>query len=122
MLICFIDLEEGVDKIFMDKILYNKLVRDKIPEIIKQSGKDYEVAVLPDEEYIKKLNEKLLEEVREYLESGSVEEIADISEVIYAILAYKNIGISDLERIRLEKLNTHGGFEKRFLLKEVCEI
>jgi len=75
----------------MNITIYNKLIRDKIPQIIKQTGKNCTIAILSDEEYIKKLNEKLLEEVKEYLESGSVEELADISDVIHAILEYKRI-------------------------------
>jgi predicted house-cleaning noncanonical NTP pyrophosphatase (MazG superfamily)/flavodoxin len=66
----------------MKTITYNKLVRDKIPRIIGQSGKSCICETLPDAQYIEMLNKKLLEEVNEYLESGVLEELADIEEVI----------------------------------------
>lgn len=65
------------------------------------------------------LNEKLLEEVNEYLESGNVEELADISEVMYAILAFKGISVEEFQNIRIEKFNERGGFRNKILLKEV---
>lgn len=105
----------------MPTIPYNKLVRDKIPEIIEQSGKVCVCEILSDEQYIKALNEKLLEEIREYLESGTVEELADISEVIYAILEYKRISLAEFEKVQLEKRETRGGFKDKFFLKEVKE-
>ena len=106
----------------MDKMLiYNKLVRDKIPEIIENAGKTCVCENLPDDRYIEHLNTKLLEEVHEYLESGAVEELADIGEVMHAILAYKNISLEQFQRVRLEKLEVRGGFEKRLLLIEVIE-
>lgn len=105
----------------MNITAYDKLIRDKIPQIIEQSGKSCTITVLSDKEYIKKLNEKLLEEVQEYLESDTVEELGDISDVIHAILEYKCISSSEFEKIRYEKIKTHGGFAKRILLKEVRE-
>ena len=62
-----------------------------------------------------------LEEVREYLESGTIEELADINEVMRAILVSKNISPEDLENVRLNKLESRGGFSKRIFLKEVIE-
>lgn len=100
---------------------YNKLVRDKIPDIIEASGKTCVYETLSDDGYIKLLSAKLLEEVNEYLESGTIEELADIGEVMYAILAYRNVSIEEFRRIRLEKLEARGGFSKRILLKEVQE-
>lgn len=105
----------------MRTITYNKLVRDKIPQIIEQSGKSCVCETLSDEKYIKLLNEKLLEEVKEYLESGTVEELADIGEVMHAILTYKNVSIEEFQRVRLEKLDARGGFMDKILLKEVIE-
>jgi predicted house-cleaning noncanonical NTP pyrophosphatase (MazG superfamily) len=105
----------------MKTTTYNKLVRDKIPQIIKQSGKTCVCEVLSDEKYIQMLNEKLLEEVNEYLESGTLEELADIGEVMHAILAFKNISIEEFQKARLEKLEARGGFSERILLKEVIE-
>lgn len=103
------------------RIIYNKLIRDKIPQIIESSGNICVCETLPEDEYIKRLNVKLLEEVNEYLESGTVEELIDIIEVVHAIIAYKNIPREEFQRVRLEKLEARGGFEMRLLLKEVIE-
>jgi len=101
--------------------VYNKLVRDRIPEIIEASGKTCIWVTLSDERYIELLNKKLQEEVTEYLESGTVEELADIGEVMHAILDYKGIPLEEFQRVRNEKLQERGGFAKRILLKEVTE-
>ena len=69
----------------MKNKIYNKLVRDKIPEIIKKNGSSCEVRKLSDNEYIEMLDAKLIEEVKEYQESQDIEEIADILEVLMAI-------------------------------------
>ena len=100
---------------------YNKLIRDKIPQIIEKSGKSCICETLSDELYIKMLNEKLQEEFNEYLANGSVEELADMGEVMHAILEYKNVSIEEFQRVRLEKLESKGGFKKRIFLKEVIE-
>ena len=105
----------------MSSVIYNKLVRDKIPEIINATGKTCVCEPISDGLYLEKLNEKLLEEVQEYLESGTLEELADIGEVMHAILAYKHIPLDEIQRVRTEKLEARGGFEKRLLLKEVKE-
>ena len=105
----------------MKIIKYNKLVRDKIPEIIKQSGKTSVTEILPDEKYTEKLNEKLLEEVNEFFESGTVEELADIGEVMHAIMATKGITLEEFQRVRLEKLEKRGGFKDKVLLVEVVD-
>lgn len=105
----------------MKSTKYNKLVRDKIPAIIKASGKTPIIETLADAEYIKMLNCKLQEEVKEYLESGSVEELTDICEVMHAIMAYKNISIEEFQKVRMEKLQERGGFAERLLLVEVQE-
>ncbi len=105
----------------MKKTVYNKLVRDKIPSIIEGSGKQAVTATLPDEQYIERLNQKLLEEVHEFLQSGSVEELADIGEVMHAIMAYKGISLEEFQRVRRAKLAERGGFQERILLVEVVE-
>ncbi len=103
------------------RTIYNKLIRDKVPEIIENSGKTCVCETLSDDDYIKLLHVKLLEEVNEYFESGALEELADIGEVMHAILSYKKIPLEEFQRVRLEKLKARGGFEKRLLLKEVIE-
>ena len=103
------------------KSVYNKLIRDRIPEIIESKGKICVCETLSEDEFIGFLNEKLLEETDEYQKSGATEELADILEVIYAILDYNKITMDELQLIRLDKLEKRGGFEKRLLLKEVIE-
>lgn len=105
----------------MKKTVHNKLVRDRIPEIIEKSGKRAVTEILSDEEYMELLNKKLMEEVQEYLESGTVEELADIGEVMHAIMDLKGISLEEFQRVRLEKLEERGGFKDRILLKEVIE-
>lgn len=100
---------------------YNKLVRDRIPEIIEESGKKSVVETLDNETYKKYLDKKLGEELQEYLESNSVDELADLVEVIFAILKYKDININDFEDIRIRKAIERGAFDRRLLLKEVLE-
>jgi len=103
------------------KTVYNKLIRDKILEIIESKGKICVCKTLSEDEFIGFLNEKLLEETDEYHKSGATEELADILEVIYAILDLRKITMDELQLIRLDKLDKRGGFEKRLLLKEVIE-
>ena len=105
----------------MGSIKYNKLVRDRIPEIIEANGKKAIYDILSDEKYIEFLNRKLIEELNEYLGNGDVEELVDMGEVIHAILEYKGITIQEFQRIRSEKEEKNGGFKKRILLKEVIE-
>lgn len=100
---------------------YNKLVRDDIPEIIAQEGKSVSYRILNEDEYKVALEEKLDEEVIEYYDSKSVEEIADIVEVLNAII--KANGHSRLEVFitRMKKKMVNGGFERRVFLEEVKE-
>lgn len=100
---------------------YNKLVRDKIPEIIADLGKTCVCETIPDEKYLERLNEKLMEEVEEYIRNGTVEELVDIGEVIHGILAFKKVSVEEYQKMRLDKRKARGGFEKRILLKEVIE-
>lgn len=99
---------------------YGKLVRDKIPEIIEENGEEPIVRILDDEEYVEALNHKLEEEVGEYLESGDVEELADVLEVIYALLEVEDMDMVYLEKIRKEKRDERGGFEGRIYLEDVA--
>ena len=105
----------------MKRIIYNKLVRDKIPEIIGSAGKSCSTSVLPAAEYTEMLDAKLNEELLEYQESKSMEELADLLEVIRAVAAARGSSIEEVERIRAEKAAKRGGFEKRILLLEVRE-
>lgn len=101
----------------MKQIIYNKLVRDKIPEIICAQGNTCETAVLEDEEYIRMLEAKLSEELGEYQESKSLEELADLLEVMEAVVAARGWTWEQLTKIKEAKRAKRGGFEeKRFLL------
>jgi predicted house-cleaning noncanonical NTP pyrophosphatase (MazG superfamily) len=97
---------------------YDKLIRDKIPEIIKSKGEECVTHIANDDEYWEKLTSKLIEEAHEYKDDPSTEEMADIMEVIHAILAFKKIDPTELEKIRLGKKNKKGGFDKRIILEE----
>jgi predicted house-cleaning noncanonical NTP pyrophosphatase (MazG superfamily) len=101
--------------------IYNKLVRDRIPEIIEESGRCCVVEVLSDADYIHMLNEKLNEELAEYQKDQSLEELADLLEVIRAVVIARGYSIDELEKIRIEKAQQRGGFERKLLLKYVEE-
>jgi len=94
----------------MSEKIYNKLVRDDIPKVIEASNKKYETEIVKGEELSKLLNEKLKEEVNEYLESYDIEELADILEVIHGILHNKGVTLEELEAIRIKKKEERGGF------------
>ena len=104
----------------MSKV-YNKLVRDRIPEIIEASGKTCLTATLSDEAYLHMLDQKLNEELAEYQESKSMEELADLIEVIAATAKARGCSWEQLLRIRNQKRAKRGGFEKRILLMEVSD-
>lgn len=98
--------------------IFNKLVRDNIPEIIESKGDKAYTRILSDEEYKEQLDVKLQEEVKEYLEDDNVEELADIIEVIYAILEYKEVKKEDLEKVRIDKVQKRGAFNKKIFLEK----
>jgi predicted house-cleaning noncanonical NTP pyrophosphatase (MazG superfamily) len=105
----------------MGCIEYNKLVRDRIPEIIESSGKICTTVTLSDEDYLRMIDAKLDEELAEYHKDQNIEELADLLEVIHAAVIARGHTLEDLERVRAEKAAKRGGFEKRILLQEVYE-
>ena len=105
----------------MAVLTYNKLVRDKIPEIIKASGKECSTRILSDEEYLKMVDTKLDEELAEYHKDQNIEELADLLEVIYAATQARGYSISELETVRKEKAEKRGAFTKRIFLETVTE-
>ena len=102
-------------------IEYNKLVRDRIPEIIEASGKAYKTEILSDDEYLKMIDAKLDEELAEYHKDQNIEELADLIEVIFAAAKARGYTLDELERVRAEKAAKRGRFEKKILLTEVIE-
>lgn len=100
---------------------YHKLVRDRIPEIIEADGKTCVCETLSDEEYIRLLDQKLNEELAEYQESKSLEELADLLEVMQAVVRACGWTLDELEQVRADKAAERGGFAKKILLKEVWE-
>lgn len=103
--------------------IYNKLVRDRIPEIIEKTGKELSSRILEEKEYEIELKKKLGEELAEYNEAKSseeaVEELADILELLHAATKIHGSSFEDLEKIRKAKAEKRGGFEKRIFLIEV---
>jgi len=94
---------------------YKKLVRDRIPEILDEKGIPYNMHIATHEEYKKELVKKLKEETKEFLETPTNEELADMLEVIRALKKlpeYKNV-----EMVRKEKCAKRGGFKKRFIVQ-----
>ena len=110
-------------RLVVDRLIktYNKLVRDRIPEIIEASGKSCVTEILPDEAYLRMLDTKLDEELAEYHADQNIEELADLMEVIRACAVARGYTIEQLEQVRAEKAAKRGGFEKKILLKEVTE-
>lgn len=96
---------------------YYKLVRDRIPEVIRASGGSSLTEELDDETYLELLDQKLDEELLEYHVDGNVEELADLLEVIYAAAAARGCSAAELDAIRAEKAAKRGAFEKKLLLK-----
>ena len=100
---------------------FNKLVRDRIPDIIEASGKSCTTEILDHSAFLRLLDTKLDEELAEYHKDQNIEELADLMEVIRAATVARGYTLDDLERVRAEKVAKRGGFEKRILLKEVYE-
>ncbi len=99
--------------------VYNKLVRDKIPEIIEADGKTCKTRILGDEEYLAALEEKLNEEVAEYQKDKNLEEMADVLEVLQAICIAKGYSLEELEAMRAKKAGKRGGFADKVFLESV---
>jgi predicted house-cleaning noncanonical NTP pyrophosphatase (MazG superfamily) len=96
--------------------IYNKLVLDRIPEVIAADGKQCATEILSDAAYLEKLHQKLREELDEYLHGQDLSELADLLEVIYAVAKVKGMSKEGLEQIRAAKHEQRGGFERKILL------
>ena len=98
---------------------YNKLVRDKIPEIIIASGAVPTTHIAKDDEYRRLLLTKLQEEAAEFVEEPNQEEAADILEVLNAMCDLMGWNMEDIQRLRQEKAKKRGGFKQRIILDSV---
>ena len=93
-----------------------KVVRDRIPEIIEKGGRRPVISVLSRESAVRGLEAKLSEELGEYMEDHSLEELADLVEVIHGVLYHRGSSWDELEEIRMKKRAERGGFEKGIFL------
>ncbi|MCG3419975.1 nucleoside triphosphate pyrophosphohydrolase [Oceanobacillus jordanicus] len=102
---------------------YNKLVRDKIPEIIKNTGKYFKTEILSNNRYIEELKTKLNAEITEYQETttdtNALEELADVLELMHALAGVHGTSFDEIEKLRKEKAAKRGGFTDRIFLIEV---
>lgn len=99
--------------------VHNKLVRDKIPEIIEAAGKTCATHILTNEEYIAALETKLNEEVAEYQEDKNLEEMADVLEVLQAICVARGYSLDQLEKMKAKKAEERGGFNEKVFLEYI---
>ena len=100
----------------MGKINYDKLIRDKIPEIIISKNKKPTTHIEEGINLKSRLFEKLIEELEEFKENPCEEEIADMLEVIYALIDIYNFDKEEVEKVRFQKNNSRGGFKKGIIL------
>lgn len=104
-------------------MIYNKLIRDNIPSMIRKDHKECDVVRLDESTYEQALNDKLNEEVNEFIKATNktdqIEELADVYEVLDAILKVHHIGKSAVDQKRKEKRREKGAFNQRVYLKEV---
>jgi len=99
-------------------IKYDKLIRDKIPEILKGKKVKYKVHTANKKEYLDKLYNKLIEELEEFKTNPSVEEFADMLEVLESIGRFHNLDLQEVKLKKKIKKDSNGGFDKRIILEE----
>jgi len=101
---------------------YNKLVRDKILKILKKSGVGHKYHIAEnDAEYLEKLYKKLQEEIGEFREEPSVEEFADILQVLESIVKFHKFDLNDIKEVKSSKRHNKGGFDNRIILESTNE-
>lgn len=105
----------------MKKITYNKLVRDLIPQIIERDGKKAKLTKIIGPELNEALVNKLSEEGQEFLEEMNIEELADILEIVHALIELNNFQLEDVEQIRKSKQEQRGAFKEGFFLEYVID-
>ena len=103
--------------------VYKKLVRDKIPQIIEESGKSFTMRILDPNEHLVEIKNKMQEEMLEFQEAANVQEsldeLADIVELVHAALDVYGVSYKELEGVRQRKKEKRGGFNERIFLMEV---
>jgi predicted house-cleaning noncanonical NTP pyrophosphatase (MazG superfamily) len=101
------------------KIFYRKLVRDKIPEVIKENGGEFRVRILKKEEFDKELRKKVVEEAKELMKARKnevINELVDILELLKTIARYHGVEFKEVDKYRREKKMKRGGFRKKLFL------
>ncbi|MFS0574104.1 nucleoside triphosphate pyrophosphohydrolase [Sporosarcina sp. 179-K 3D1 HS] len=102
---------------------YQKLVHDRIPEIIQTAGKSFNSRILSEAEFIDEVNKKMHEELAEYEHANSaeeaIEELADLLELIHAAITHYGVSFDELDTVRKDKVHKRGGFEQRIFLEDV---
>jgi predicted house-cleaning noncanonical NTP pyrophosphatase (MazG superfamily) len=101
--------------------IYNKLVRDKIPQVIEESGKKCSIRTADKEDHYRLLETKLQEEVQEFLQDKNLEELADVMEVLFGLAESLGYSEGDLVKKRIEKFEERGGFKEGIVLLSVDE-
>ncbi|CRK83019.1 nucleoside triphosphate pyrophosphohydrolase [Neobacillus massiliamazoniensis] len=103
--------------------VYNKLVRDLIPQVIESTGKHFSTRILNNEEYIKELKNKSFEELEEYIKADNdkdaIEELADLLEIIHTLAECHGASFEKVEEVRQKKVEKRGGFKEKIFLIEV---
>jgi predicted house-cleaning noncanonical NTP pyrophosphatase (MazG superfamily) len=104
-------------------LIHNKLIRDRIPDIIEKIGKQYTSRILDNQEYLNELRKKVYEELDEYIHAKSqaetIAELVDVLEVIYALAEYHGVTKDEIEEIRKRKVEEKGGFKQKVYLMEI---
>ncbi len=107
-------------------MIHNKLVRDKILEIISKDSVEFKSHILSDEEYKKELLAKIVEEANEVLDTNGdknelVKEISDVMEVLDAIIVAFDLDIAEIVKVKQQRKGSRGGFEKKIYLESTEE-
>jgi len=120
-----INIDETIVENWIDNgEVYNKLVRDKIPEIIKNKGETPIISILSDDRYKEQLEKKLYEEYLEVIEASGkdrIEELADMLEIIKALAKLENSNLEEVIEVSKEKVKKRGAFDKKIYLEKVIK-
>ena len=99
--------------------VYNKLVRDNIPDIIRKNGEIPHTSILDDDKYLQELKTKLIEETNEFIESEEIVELADILEVVEFLAKAKGSNLDEVLKLKENKASKNGAFEQKIFLEYV---